>query len=67
MTVKELIKELETYEQDLPVAFEKYSEMCLLESGDLYIARGCFPRPDCWIHRVRPDKPSQPYLVFPGN
>ena len=67
MTVKELVDFLLTQCQDLPVAYSKYSEYCLLEVDDIAVARHCPPRNDGWVARVRPDKETQEYLVFPGN
>lgn len=67
MTVKELIKLLQTYPSDLPVAYSIYSEQCLLEAKDILVAEACEPRPDGWVQRKRGDMPSRPYLMFPGN
>lgn len=67
MTVAELIAELQTMPQHLPVAYCCYSEQCLLEASDLGIETFCLPRPDGWIQNKRPDMPSQEYLLFPGN
>jgi hypothetical protein len=67
MTVKELITILQSKPPDLPVAYEIYSEYCLLEADRITIKSLCAPREDGWVHDKRPDKPSQDYLVFPGN
>lgn len=67
MTVQELIKFLETQPQDLQVAYRCYSEQTLLESEQIRIVEYCEPRPDGWIQDKRPDKPTQQYLMFPGN
>lgn len=66
-TIAQLIAHLQTLPGDLPVAFELHSEQCLLDLKDLRIAQLCYPRPDGWVHHARPDKPTQPYLLFPGN
>jgi hypothetical protein len=67
MTVKELIDFLQTQPQHLPVAYRLYSEQCLLRANAIKIASLCIPRPDGWVHDSRPDKPTQEYLLFPGN
>lgn len=67
MTVKELIKLLQTYPSDLPVGYRIYSEYCMLDADDLRIDEHCEARPDGWIQNKRPDMPSRPYLMFPGN
>ncbi len=67
MTVSELIKFLETQQPDMQVAFRIYSEYSLMEAGDISVVEACEPRPDGWIHWLRDDKPSQKYLMFPGN
>lgn len=67
MTVAELIAKLQTMPQHLPVAYKCYSEQCLLEASDLTIVEACLPRPDGWIQYKRADKPTQEYLMFPGN
>lgn len=67
MNVKELIEFLQTQPQDLPVAFEKYSEQCLLEKGDIRIQILGDDRPDGWVPNRRDDMPTRTYLVFPGN
>ena len=67
MAVKELIKFLQKQPQGLQVAFECYSEHCLLEFDDIKILDLCVPRDDGWVHDKRPDKKSQTYLIFPGN
>lgn len=67
MTVKELIEYLKTQPQDLPVAYRCMSEQLLLEEKEICVVELCLPRPDGWVHDKRPDKPSQPYLLFPGN
>ena len=67
MTVAELIAYLQTQPQHLLVAYQTCSEHCLLEAKDIEIAEGCVARPDGWIQNKRPDKPTQTYLMFPGN
>lgn len=67
MTVAELIEQLQTYPQNLQVAYCLYSEMTLLEDYHIDIVTACEPRPDGWIQRQRPDKQTQDYLCFPGN
>jgi hypothetical protein len=67
MNVGELIEHLKTYPNDLPVCYRLCSEQILLESKDLEVENLCHPRPDGWVENRRPDKPSQQYLVFPGN
>lgn len=67
MLVKDLIEVLKKQDQNLPVAYYCYSEMCMLEEGDLDVVQACEQRNDGWIANERPDKPKTPYLVFPGN
>lgn len=67
MTVFELITFLLAQPQDLPVAFGRYSEYCLLEEGQIAVFDACLPREDGWVHSARPDKPVQTYLMLPGN
>jgi hypothetical protein len=67
MTVAELISFLQTQPQDLQVAYECYSEACLLEPDEIKLSERCEPRADFWVHDKRPDKPTQTYLMFPGN
>ena len=67
LTVGTLIEELQKFPEELPVAFDCYSEHCLLLSGQLRVERGCLPRDDHWVQRERPDMISQDYLIFPGN
>lgn len=66
-TVSDLIEHLRTLPQNLPVAYRCCSEQCLLEFKDIEIEELCHPRPDGWIQNKRPDMPSTPYLVLPGN
>lgn len=67
MTVSELIEVLKQHPQDLQVAHRMFSEYCLLDSEEVSVMDLCLERPDGWIHDKRPDKPTQRYLVFPGN
>jgi len=67
MTVAELIDVLRSKPQDIQVAYEMYSEQCLLDAEMIVVKDLCPPRPDGWIHDARPDQPTQPYLVLPGN
>jgi hypothetical protein len=67
MTVRELIEFLQTQPQDMLVAYQIYSENCLLEVKDITIERCCEPRADGWVANPRPDKPTRDYLMFPGN
>ncbi len=67
MTVAELIEFLKTQPQELLVAYEIYSEQALLHKEEITVQEFCLPRDDDWIQNKRPDMPSQPYLLFPGN
>lgn len=67
MTVAELIDVLTAYPQDLPVAYQCYSEYVLLDDGQIGVAEAGLPRADGWVHDKRPDKETQNYLMFPGN
>ena len=67
MTVEDLIKLLATYPKDMLVAYEIYSEQCLLEAKDIRVIDACHPRSDGWVQDKRPDMPTQQYLMFPGN
>ena len=67
ITVAGLIAYLQGLPQDLPVAYQCYSEECLLQKEDISIKERQAARPDGWVHGWRPDKPAIKYLVFPGN
>lgn len=67
ITVAELIEVLQSYPQDLPVAYALFSEHALLEPSQIRVEELCFPRADGWVANKRPDKESRLYLVFPGN
>lgn len=66
MTVKELIEVLQTFDPELPVAYDKWSECMLLAKEDLQIRTLQKPRPDGWVHHNRKDimYPTKQYLVF---
>lgn len=67
MNVAELIAFLQKQPQDMPVAYDLFSEQCLLDVNYIRIKELCEPREDGWIQNKRPDMPSVTYLVFPGN
>ena len=67
MTVTELIAFLQTQPQDMQVAYQCFSEHCLLTVDEICIIEACGPRPDGWIQAQRPDMPTQTYLLLPGN
>ena len=67
MKVAELVAFLQQQPQELTVAFELHSELMLLDADMIMVQQHCEPRPDGWIQRKRPDKPTLQYLVFPGN
>ncbi len=66
MTVRELIKTLQSYNPDMPVAYATCSEHCELEAEELETKELCKPRDDGWLQRKRPDMPTTVYLVFPA-
>jgi hypothetical protein len=67
MNVRELINFLETLDQNMLVAYQIFSEQCVLEASELAVVELCEPRNDGWVQNARPDKPLVPYLLFPGN
>lgn len=67
ITVKELIAFLQTQPQDLVVAFEQYSDWSEMELDQIRACVAGVRRGDGYIPNARPDKPTQTYLVFPGN
>lgn len=67
MKVSELIEFLQTQPQDIPVAYRLHSEQLLLEVEAIAVVDCCEARPDGWVHHARSDKPTTPYLLFPGN
>ena len=67
MTVAELIQILSKFDQNLPVAYEKYSEFALLDERSIRVETLGMPRADGWVHSFWRDTSSQQYLVLPGN
>lgn len=67
LTVGQLVAFLQTQPQDLLVIYRFMSDWSLLEAKDIKIRDLCQSRLDGYVHDVRPDKPTQPYLAFPGN
>lgn len=67
MTVLELIKLLQTFPSTLPVAYCCCSEQVMMKPEEIIILEAGKARPDGWVQNKRPDKPSQSYLLFPGN
>lgn len=67
INVSQLIEFLKTQPQHLLVAYQKHSEVCLLNTDDISVEVLQPPRPDGWVHSARPDKPTLEYLVFEGN
>lgn len=67
MLVSELIEYLQKQPQDLQVVYRCSSEQDILESEYIHIKELCTPRPDGWVQNYREDKPSQTYLVLPGQ
>lgn len=67
MTVSELITFLLAKPQDIQVAYCLFSEYALMEIKDIEVVTAVPPRNDGWVARARPDKPTQQYLMFPGN
>lgn len=67
MTVAELIALLQTQPQDLPVAFRQFSEYSVMEAEHIDLMDLQAARADGYIGDARPDKPTQQWLVFPGN
>lgn len=67
MNVSELIRILSGFPQDLDIAYEKFSEYCLMEPGDISHETLGEARSDGWVPDYRVDKPVREYIVFPGN
>lgn len=67
MTVAELIEFLQTQPQDRVVVHKMYSEFLVLDKDAIEVLELLPPREDGWVHRSRPDKDFQVYLVLPGN
>lgn len=66
-TVSQLIEHLRQFPPETPVAFKLHSEQCLLELPQVVLTHMCVARPDGWIQNERPDMPTVPYVLFPGN
>ena len=67
MTVAELIEVLRKHPPRMKVAYQRYSEQCLLEECEITVQELCHPRDDGWIQNKRPDMETETYLVLPGN
>jgi len=67
MTVADLIEFLKTQPQDLPVAYCQYSDYTALKAEYIGVEQLQIARIDGYVGEARPDKPTQPWLVFPGN
>lgn len=67
MKIKDLILFLQAQPEDTEIAYQKYSEQCAMKLNDIQVTELCLARPDGWIQNKRPDKPTQMYLLFPGN
>lgn len=66
MTVAELIELLKKYPPEMKVAYQLYSERCILEEKGISTEELCRERPDGWMQNKRPDMESELYLVSPG-
>lgn len=67
ITVTDLIEFLKTQPPGLKIAYNRYSEYCLLELSDIKVIECSTQRSDGWVHLKRDDVPTQMYLAFPGN
>jgi hypothetical protein len=67
MKVKELIAFLQTQPQDVPVAFCQYSDYTAMEIEHIVLQDLQSARVDGYVGAARPDKPTEKWLVFPGN
>ena len=70
LTVAGLIELLKTFDGELPVAYELYSEYRMLDANDIRVRNLQPHRQDGWVHSVwhgKPELPTIEYLVFPGN
>lgn len=67
MTVRELIEFLKTQPQDALVAFCQYSDYTAMEAEHIDLMNLQSARVDGYVGEARPDKPTQQWLVFPGN
>ncbi len=69
MTVKDLIRELKKYPENMLIAYDIHSECSLMEPSDIRVVKMQPARADGWIHTYPRDKDAETveYLVFPGN
>lgn len=67
MKVKDLIVHLQAQDQEMLVAYCFCSDQKLMHVEEISIIEAGEPRNDDYIHAKRFDKPSQKYLLFPGN
>lgn len=67
MTVTELILFLKIQPQDIQVAFQQYSDYTVLKPEWINVEELQHARIDGYVGEARPDKPTQKWLVFPGN
>lgn len=64
MTIKELIKHLESFPKDLEVIISLHSEYIVLEQNEVGIIEACEPRNDGWVQRKRKDFTCKDYLAI---
>ncbi len=64
MTVRELIKQLMSFNPELQVVYPLYSEYMSVDSESLETKELCEERQDGWVGHERPDKPTKVYLVI---
>lgn len=64
MKVKDLIAQLQTYDPEMLVISSLHSEYILLSDLSVDLGKAQPPRPDGWVHRARPDKPTQDYIII---
>lgn len=67
MKVRELITHLQTFDPELPICYQEFSEYTELEAEYIRVKDLQPPRGDGYVGSQRPDKPTQLWLVFPGN
>jgi len=67
LTVGTLKKILDQHPDDMYIVYGCRSEQVLMMSDQVNTADLGQARNDNWVHNYRPDKPTQEYLVFPGN
>lgn len=67
LTVRDLVAHLLTLDQDLPVAFEQYSDYTELELRHLTVKLAQVQRGDGYVGIYRRDKEARTWLIFPGN